>query len=392
MTPRIKGGGFLERGFRPFFLLAGVYAIVAMALWLLFLRGGLLLPGPMDPLSWHAHEMLFGFAGAAVAGFVLTAVPNWTGRLPLSGVPLLLLVLLWAAGRVLAVLPVPWGLAAAVDVAFPVTMSVVVVREVIAGSNWRNLPVGVALSLLAVANAVDWLEWAFVLPDTGLGPRLGIAVLVSLITLIGGRIVPSFTRNWLTQRKAAKLPEPFGRVDQAVLLVTVLALLTWTVEPRGWLVAALLALAGVGNLVRLARWRGLATAAEPLVWILHVGYLFVPLALLLAAASAWRPDLVPDVAALHGLTAGAITMMIVAVMTRATLGHGGRPLHAGALTTLVYGLLLIAAVSRVWAGLSEGLYLPLLLLSGGAWIGGFVLYLLRYGPIQVAPNRTPSGG
>lgn len=392
MTQRTKSGGFLERGFRPFFLLAGVYAVVAMALWLLFLRGGLLLPGPMDPLSWHAHEMLFGFAGAAVAGFVLTAVPNWTGRLPLSGMPLLLLVLLWAAGRVLAVLPVPWGLAAAVDVAFPVTMSVVVVREVIAGGNLRNLPVGIALGLLALANAWDWLEVAFLLPDENIGPRLGIAVLVALISLIGGRIVPSFTRNWLAQRNAERLPAPFGPFDQVVLVATVLALLVWTVQPQGWGVAVLLGVAGAANLIRLARWRGLATGAEPLVWILHVGYLFVPFGLLLAAMSAWRPDLVPEVAALHGLTAGAITVTIVAVMTRATLGHSGLPLHAGWSTTLVYLLLLVAAVSRVWAGVSDGLYLPLLLTSGGAWIGGFTLYLLRYGPIQIAPRRAPDGG
>ncbi len=392
MTQRTKSGGFLERGFRPFFLLAGVYATVAMALWLLVLRTGVVLPGPMDPLSWHAHEMLFGFAGAAVAGFVLTAVPNWTGRLPLSGVPLLLLVLLWAAARVLAAAPVPWPLVAAVDVAFPVTLCAVVVREVIAGGNRRNLPVGVALGLLGVANAVDWLEWAFVLPDTGLGPRLGIAVLVALIALIGGRIVPSFTRNWLTQRKAERLPAPFGRFDQAVLIATVLALLVWVVRPQGWAVAVLLGVAGAANLVRLARWRGTVTAAEPLVWILHVGYLWIPLGLLLAAASAGWPGLVPEVAALHGLTVGAITVMIVAVMTRATLGHSGLPLHADWATTLVYLLLLTAAVSRVWAGVSDGLYLPLLLTSGGAWIGGFTLYLLRYGPIQIVPRRAPDGG
>ncbi|WP_299442489.1 NnrS family protein [uncultured Rhodospira sp.] len=392
MTQRTKNAGFLERGFRPFFLVAGVYATVAMALWLLFLRGGVLLSGPMDPLSWHAHELLFGFAGAAVAGFVLTAVPNWTGRLPLSGVPLLLLVLLWAAARMLAALPVPWPLAAAVDVAFPVTLCAVVVREVIAAGNRRNLPVGVALGLLAIAATLDWMETGFILPDTNLGPRLGIAVLVGLTALIGGRIVPNFTRNWLTQQAAEGLPAPFGRLDQAAMVVTVVALPVWAIQPEGVIVAVLLGLAGALNLGRLARWRGMATGAEPLVWILHVGYLWIPLGLLLAAASAGWPGLVPEVAALHGLTVGAITVMIVAVMTRATLGHSGLPLHAGWPTTLVYLLLLTAAVSRVWAGVSDGLYMPLLLTSGGAWIGGFTLYLLRYGPIQIAPRRAPDGG
>jgi uncharacterized protein involved in response to NO len=392
MTQRTKNAGFLERGFRPFFLLAGVYAAVAMALWLLFLRGGVLLPGPMDPLSWHAHEMLFGFAGAAVAGFVLTAVPNWTGRPPLSGVPLLLLVLLWAAARILAVLPVPWPLAAVVDVAFPVILCAVVVREVIAAGNRRNLPVGVALGLLAVAATLDWMESAFFLPDQNIGPRLGIAVLVGLTALIGGRIVPNFTRNWLTQQAAEGLPAPFGRLDQAAMVATVVALPVWAIHPEGVIVAVLLGLAGALNLGRLVRWRGTATGAEPLVWILHVGYLWIPLGLLLAAASSGWPDLVPEVAALHGLTAGAITVMIVAVMTRATLGHSGLPLHAGWPTTLVYLLLLVAAVSRVWAGLSDGWYLPLLLTSGGAWIVGFTLYLLRYGPIQIVPRRAPDGG
>ncbi|MQX38274.1 NnrS family protein [Roseospira navarrensis] len=389
MSPRIRGGGVLERGFRPFFLLAGVYAIAAMALWLLFLRGHVLLAGPMDPLSWHAHEMLFGFAGAAMAGFVLTAVPNWTGRLPLSGPPLLWLVLLWAAGRLLAVAPVPWALAAVVDVAFPVVLAAVVVREVHAGRNARNLPVGVAIALLGLANAVDWLETAYILPDTNTGPRLGIAVLIALIGLIGGRIVPSFTRNWLSKREGAALPAPFGRFDGAVLLVTVAALLAWVFSPEGWLVAALLALAGAANLARLARWRGPATGPEPLVWILHIGYLGIPLGLLLTAASVQWPGLIPEVAALHALTAGAITVMIVAVMTRATLGHGGQALHAGWMTTLVYLLLLTAALTRVWAGLSDGLYLPLLFTSGGTWIAGFTLYLLRYGPIQLglAPKR-----
>lgn len=378
---------FLDRGFRPFFLLAGVHAALAMAAWLLFLRGRLPLPGPMDPVSWHAHEMLFGFAGAAVAGFALTAVANWTDRPPISGTPLLLLVLAWAAGRLLGAMAVPWELAAAVDVVLPLALAGLVGREVVAAGNWRNLPVVAGIGLLGLASAIDWLEAAGPLADDDLGARLGVAALVGLTCLIGGRMVPAFTRNWLTRRQASRLPAPPDRLDDATLGLTTLALAVWTGLAVGPMVALLLAAAGLLNLLRLARWRGLATLGEPLLWSLHGGYLCLGAGLLLLAAAAGRPDLVPEVSALHGLTAGAVGLTVVAVMTRATLGHGGWPLVAGTDTALVFGLLVVAAISRVWAGFSSDFYLPLLLVSGGTWIAAFMLYLWRYGPIQLGLAR-----
>ncbi|SDG73889.1 NnrS family protein [Roseospirillum parvum] len=380
---------FLDRGFRPFFLLAGVHAVVAMAAWLLFLRGHLALPGPMDPISWHAHEMLFGFAGAAVAGFALTAVANWTGRPPLSGKPLLLLVLAWAAGRLGGAIPVPWELAAAVDVVLPLALAGLVGREVAAAGNWRNLPVVVGIGLLGLASAIDWLEAAGPLADDDLGSRLGVAALVGLTCLIGGRMVPAFTRNWLNRRQATRLPAPPDRLDAATLGLTTLALAAWTGLAVGPVVALLLAGAGLLNLLRLARWRGLATLSEPLLWSLHLGYLWLGVGLLLLAGAAGRPDVVPEVPALHGLTAGAVGLTVVAVMSRATLGHSGRPLVAGTDTAVVFALLVVAAISRVWAGFTSDFYLPLLLVSGGAWIAAFLLYLWRYGPIQLALGERP---
>ena len=390
MSPRLQQGRFLERGFRPFFLLAGLYALAAMALWLVMLLWGVGLWGPLDPLGWHAHEMLFGFATAAVAGFVLTAVPNWTGRLPLSGAPLAMMALLWLAGRVAVLSPIGVWPAAIVDVTFLVVLDLVVLREVVAGRNWRNLPVAVALAALIGANVVSWLEIAGTLPNHATGNRLGIATLILLICLIGGRIVPSFTRNWLAKRKAARLPAPFGAYDQAVLAVTLVAMVAWALRPEGPVLAAMLTAAAIGNLVRLARWCGLQTLSEPLLWILHVGYLWVPVGLGLAAGAAWEPGLVPAIGVLHAFTAGAATVMIVAVMTRATLGHAGRALTADRTTTATYVLILVAAVARVWASFDAGLYWHLLHVSGAAWIAGFALYLLRYAPIQLAITSRPT--
>ncbi len=379
--PSLARTPLLQAGFRPFFLAGPLFALLALGLWVASLSGWLFLDGPLAPLAWHAHEMLFGFAGAAVAGFVLTAVPNWTGRLPLAGWPLALLFLLWLTGRALLLLPaVPLPLAAAVDLAFPAALALAAGREVVAGRNWRNLPVIAAIALFGLANLVTWLEAGGLLPEAGRGQRLGIAVLLLLIGLIGGRIVPSFTRNWLAKRAASRLPAPFGRFDKLVLAVTAIALLLWSWSPQGALVALLLGLAALGNLARLARWRGQDTLDEPLLWVLHLGFLWVPLGLGLAAGAAWAPGLVPPSAALHALTAGAITLMILAVMTRATLGHTGRALSADWATTALYLLVFVAALLRVAANFLASAYHPLIAAAGLFWSAAFLLYLLDYAP------------
>lgn len=217
--PRLRpwaGPSLFAYGFRPFFLAAGVWAFVAMAVWLTALTAGANLPSAMPPQQWHAHEMLFGFAIAAVAGFLLTAIPNWTGRLPLQGLPLAGLAGLWLAGR-LAVATGAWiGAvpAAVLDLAFPAVLLAATVREVAAGRNWRNLPVVVALGLLAAANLLTHLETAVLTETASLGERLAVGVLAMLVGLIGGRIVPSFTTNWLKRRGDPDLPPPFGLVDK----------------------------------------------------------------------------------------------------------------------------------------------------------------------------------
>jgi uncharacterized protein involved in response to NO len=244
-----------------------------------------------------------------------------------------------------------------------------------------------ALGLITVANGLTHLEalgWASTGP---LGLRLGTAVVIVLIGLVGGRIIPSFTRNWLAKRNSATLPAPFDRVDVAALVATIVALAAWVFVPDWAAVSPLMAIAGAANLVRVARWQGHRTFAEPLVWVLHVGFLWVPIGLGLMAISPFLQEIEPSTA-LHAFTGGAIATMILGVSTRATLGHTGRELHADRRTTLIYGLAVVSALARIAAGFSPDAYLPLLALAGVAWFAAFALFLLIYGPMLVAPRAA----
>jgi uncharacterized protein involved in response to NO len=378
----------LQQGFRPFFLGAGLWAIVAMALWLAELRGVAVLPAGLPGAAWHAHALLFGYLPAALAGFLLTAVPNWTGRMPLQGAPLLALVTLWLAGRAAVLLldgpalPV----AAAIDVAFPLVLTAVIGREIGAGRNWRNLLVLAGVAGLAAAQVLFWLA---ALGGGSVAPaeRLGIAVFALLIALIGGRITPSFTRNWLKKHGAARFPVAANNADRGILLGSVLSLASWVVLPQHTVTAALCALAAVAHLWRLSRWRGLATRGEPLLLVLHLGYLWLPVGLALVAAAAVWPGLSPDLV-WHALTAGAMGTMTLAVMTRATRGHTGRPLSADRWTTALFAAVTGSALLRLLAPLWPGLALELYALSGALWIAAFVLFILVYAPMLLGPKRT----
>jgi uncharacterized protein involved in response to NO len=374
------GPALLSQGFRPFFLGAGIWALAAMALWIAILHGTVLLPTAFDPVAWHVHEMLFGFVIAAIAGFLLTAIPNWTGRMPLQGFPLAVLAGVWLAGR-LAVGGSAWigaGIAAVLDLSFLTLLLGVVLREILAGRNWRNLPMPVVLGGLLTANALIHAD-AVGLAATGpLGQRLGIAIVILLISLVGGRIIPSFTLNWLKKRGELNLPASFGALDRGALGLAAAALAIWVVAPGNPLGGAALIAAGLANLIRLLRWRGHLTLIEPLVWSLHLGFVWVPVGLFLIGLSILRPD-VPPAAGLHALTAGAMGGMTLAVMTRATLGHTGRLLAADRWTAAVYLLVAAAAALRVAAPFSADVYPPLLWTSGLAWSMAFGLFAVHYG-------------
>jgi uncharacterized protein involved in response to NO len=329
----------LTAGFRPLFLAAASWSAVSLAAWLSLLGGGIDLPSRFDPLSWHIHEMLFGFVMAAVGGFLLTAIPNWTNRPPVAGIPLLVLLALWLLGRLacLASAVIPAWLAPVVDLAYPIALEVVAAKELFAVGNRRNYPLLAPVMLLAIANLLMHLEVLGIAIPEGLGWRLGISVVIVLISVIGGRIVPTFTRNWLTARSDSRVPPPAGLLDRLALGTLHAGMIAWTFLPDWQPIGGLLLIAAALNAVRLARWSGIATIREPLLLILHVGYLWLVTGVALLGSSLLT-DAIPTAAAVHALTAGAMGTMILAVMTRATLGHTGNALHANTTTILMLSL------------------------------------------------------
>lgn len=383
--PAYSGPALFSYGFRPFFLAAALFGLGVVPVWLLVWRGEVALPGRFGPVDWHVHEMIFGYAAAVLAGFLFTAIPNWTGRMPTRGWPLICLLALWLGGRlaVAGVLPLGPIWLAVTDCAFLLAIGAMAATEIVAGRNWRNLKVVIPLALLFVANVVFHAE-AALSGSADVGRRLGLAVLVFLVTLIGGRIIPSFTRNWLAKRGAQAMPATFGRFDVVCILTGGLALLSWSVAPSALASAVLLTLAGGLHALRLARWRGYATLRSPLLLMLHVAYAFVPAGILTTALAPL--GLAVPALGLHLLGVGAIGGMTVAVMMRATRGHTGRSLEAGPTLTLAFWLVVAAALVRgllptATLGGLDGIALAALL-----WTAGFALFTLRLVPWLVGPN------
>ncbi|PST20620.1 short-chain dehydrogenase [Mesorhizobium plurifarium] len=376
-------------GFRPFFLGAALWAIVAMTLWITALAGPIELGGSYGAANWHAHEMLFGFAPAVLAGFLLTAVPNWTGRLPVSGRPLAGLFALWCAGRVALLLPEVLGLptAAAIDSLFLPALLFICAREVIAGRKWKDLKVLGGLLALSLANAcfhVTVIEGEY----AQVAMRLGISAYVVLIIIVGGRILPSFTRNWLNRSGRTDFPAPYNRFDTIAILIGIGALFAWTLVPNHPITAVAALGAALFHIARLARWRGWATWPEMLLVVLHVAYGFVPLGFAAIAFSAL--GVVEERAVMHILTVGAIASMMLAVMTRASRGHTGHPLTASRTTVTSYASIVIAGLLRPFAEMFPEQTATLYAASGAFWILAFALFCAEYGPILVRKRRSIS--
>ena len=384
-VPRFRahdGWPLLASGFRPFFLFGSIYAGLAILVWLPVFYGELTLTSAFAPRDWHVHEMLYGYLPAVITGFLFTAIPNWTGRLPIQGTPLLTLVIVWIAGRLSVTFSAETGWLAAmlVDASFLSLVAAAAAREILAGRNWRNLNVVILVLLLLAGNVAFHLEAHFHgAADAGI--RIGIAVIVMLIGMIGGRIVPSFTRNWLVRENPGRLPAPFGRFDMIVVAVSALALIAWVADAASQYTGAALALAGLLHLVRLGRWAGDRTWRERLVLILHVGYAFVPLGFLLNAASAF--GLVPTGAGVHAWMVGAAGTMTLAVMSRATLGHTGQQLTASPAIQAIYAAVIVAALSRICAVIELTHSDPLLYLAAFAWAAAFFGFAVSFGPLLV---------
>ncbi|HYF08255.1 MAG TPA: NnrS family protein [Acetobacteraceae bacterium] len=383
----------LAHGFRPFFLLSGIWAALTITLWVAALHGAPLPPGPLPIVHWHAHEMIAGFIGAAISGFLLTAVPNWTGRRGYGGAPLALLVALFVAGRLVLLpgSPVPVGIAAVVAL-LPLPALLLIVLPALLRARTPRLfgPPAIVLGfwaadLLMLGGEAGWWDL-----DFDIGALLALNVALMLVGLIGGRIVPSFTVNAL--RKAGRPAElrPLPGVDRAAVVSLLGVAIVDLLWPEGVLSGLVSGVAAALLALRLSRWHGLRTLDQPIVWILHLGYALAPLALAVKAVALLTGA---DWAAgwMHLQGAGAIAVMILAVMTRATLGHTGRALEVGRATTLAYLLLPLAALTRAFG--------PALLpstvaygLAGGFWVAAFGLFLAVYGPMLLRPRADGKPG
>lgn len=380
-----QGPAFFSYGFRPFFLGAALFAGVAVPLWILVLAD-VGHPAFLYPArDWHVHEMVFGFLPAVITGFLLTAIPNWTDRPPIRGYELMLLAALWLAGRLL--IAIPWFtplVFAVVDVGFLVAVAGLVWREIAASKSWDRAPMGVLVSLLAGANI---LFHALTLSgaETDRAERMALAMVMMLLTLIGGRLIPTFTGELLESSGKAERPASFSRYDGLSIALVIIAVVSWIVQPHSMATGWMFAVAGLANLGRLARWYGWTTWREPLVLILHFGYGWFALSLLILGGAILGIGL-PEEDAVHAFTAGAVGAMTLAVMTRASLGHTGRPRHAGPLTVLIYMLINVGAVLRVF-GPMTGLPADLVLgLAAGSWSGAYLLFAMVYGPFLLRPS------
>ncbi|HYH38686.1 MAG TPA: NnrS family protein [Azospirillum sp.] len=381
-------------GFRPFFLLAGLSAAALVPLWVCVATGVFGLGGSVPPSGWHAHEMLFGFAAAAIAGFLLTAIPSWTGSVAVKGRPLMALVALYLAGRV-ASLPAladsSW--ATLIDLAFLPALGALVAAPLIKAGKARNTAFLALLGLLTLANALFRLEWLGVTQATAqLGIALAIGIVLQMVAVIAGRIVPSFTQNALRQKDPTLAITPLPHLDRAVLVLTALLIPADLLLPGSVVTGALALAAAVAHGVRLARWKGLRTLSQPVLWILHVGYAWIPVALALKGLE-FAVGLPLGNAWLHALTAGAFTTMILAVMSRAALGHTGRMIVVSRITVAAYVLVLLGAAARTLLPMvPDGAWTPVLHSAGALWTLGFALFLWVYVPVLTGPRADGRPG
>lgn len=375
--------------FRPFFLLAGVYAALSVALWLTALFGGGGMPAGWTSPAWHAHEMLFALVPAAAAGFLLTAMSNWTGAPALRGAPLAALALLWIAGRavMLAHRGLPAALVAAVDVAFLAVLGAYVLTVLVRAGNHRNLPLAAVVLLLGAANAAWHAASAGLWPGGArLTEILALDLIALLIAVIAGRITPAFTANRL--RAKGDDPARVRRVpslDIAALAATAAMLPADVVT--GWpMVGGAVGLAaGLAHATRMTTWNAASTLDEPLLWILHLGYAWLAAALVLKGLAPFTAA-VPPSAWLHAMGAGAIGTMILGVMTRVSLGHTGRALTLPRGGTAIYALVTAGALLRVAGALGAGPYTVVMITAGTAWAAAFALFALVYAPILCRPR------
>ncbi len=382
-----EGSTFFSHGYRPFFLYAGIWGGLSMLVWILFLSTGNEIPTRMVGVDWHMHEMVFGYGSAVIAGFLLTAIPNWTGRLPIMGWPTALLSGLWVLGRVALFFSayLPLYLAPVLDSAFLIVLCLVIGREIIAGKNWRNLKIVMIIGALAIINVFFHVEAHNSIAYEGYSIRLGVGMIILLISIVGGRVIPSFTRNWLKRQSDGPLPTPFNTFDKYLLIATGATLILWVAFPGHVITRGATSIVGISHLFRVWRWAGWRTFSEPMLAILHISYVFIPIGFLTIGLGDMLPGWQGETSIPHAFTAGAIGSLTLAMMSRVSLGHSGRPIKATWPVTTLYALILGAAVFRIWAEMDPSSVM-LLHLSATLWIASFAGFVAIYIPILTRPK------
>jgi uncharacterized protein involved in response to NO len=380
----------LAYGFRPFFLLAGMHAALAIPVWISSLHGHYLPGPPLSAHSWHAHEMIFGFVAAAMAGFILTAVPSWTGRRGFAGAPLIGLTLLWLAGRV--VMTFPLGISAlaiaAIDLIFLPALAFTILPSLLRSGNRRNFAFIGVLTALFAANLHFHFNGAVAIDSL----RFAINVVLILLVIVGGRLLPPFTSSGLKQRGTEIRIRRYPLLDRTVLIVVITVLIVDLIAPGATVAAVTPAIAALLLSLQLARWQGQRTLRDPMLWILHVGYAWLPVALALKAAWLFGVP-ISGTSWLHAITTGAFSTMILAVMSRAALGHTGRALVAPRRMVVAYILLTGAALTRVFGPiLYADAWSLWMAVAALLWSLSFTLYVIVYAPILCSPRADGRAG
>lgn len=378
---------FFSHGFRPFFMAAGIYAAGTILYWALTLGGIVSMPVPMAPVFWHAHEMLFGYTGAALAGFFLTATPNWSGTPPVSGRPLAAVFAAWVAGRTVMWFAsfLPPIVVAAADSAFLPFLLLAILPALTGNPQRQGIFVGVFAVLIASNTAFHAGVWWFGRIDPTTSLVVALDGLVLLMTVIGGRVVPNFTNNYLRTHGLGGGTHGWPWLERTIVVLTSLLI---AADVTGWSLGlgAVALSAGVAHAARMAGWRSLAARREPIVWVLHAGYAWIPLGLMLRGLDGLKLAGTFD-AGIHALTAGAVGTLTLAVMSRAALGHTGRTLVAAPATVVAYVLVIGGAAIRVATALGDVIQPHIgYALSAVAWAGGFAFFLAVYVPILLNPR------
>jgi uncharacterized protein involved in response to NO len=385
-TGPVSGMPLLALGFRPFYLLAAIFAIVAVPLWVLSFLGEAQTGNYLRGLTWHSHEMIFGFAPAVIAGFLLTAVRNWTGQPTPTGVPLAALVLLWVIARVLMQTG-PADAAAVTDILFLPALGIAVAIPIWRSRNKRNYKVLAVLTILTLANiAYHLASLGLISPGYArVSMRAALDVIAILIAIVGGRVIPAFIGNAMKDSNPRHIRSVEVVSVGALIVILIIGVLApWMpVADNVWFL--LLVIAAVGQLVRLLLWQPLRALGNPMLWMLPASYAWLPISLALRALE--LQSIVPSGAAIHAFTVGAITSLMIAMMTRSALGHSGRPLVAGRAEIGVFVLLQLSAIVRVLAApIMPGAYREAMVVAGILWTLAFAVFLVRYLPILTRPR------